>query len=362
MQDSIFKLLKELSESPGASGYEVGVTKLVSAKLKPYVDRVRVDRFSNLIAKKAGGKGKESVMLCAHMDEVGLIVKHVDDEGFLIFETLGGLDARVLPSQRVQVITKDGPIAGVIGCKPPHLQTPKEMESVYKVEDLFIDVGASGKREVESWGIKPGCPVVLERSLEKIGKGSLVSGKALDDRIGCAVMIKVAEEVSNENFDYDIYFGGTVQEELGLRGAKVMAFGITPSFGLVVDSSAAGDAPGLSQKKAPLKVGRGPGITIMDSGFMVSEEVKELMISAAEEHRIPYQLNVVKGGTTDAAYIRLTKEGIPAGSIAVPVRYGHSSVEVASLKDIVNSIKLTIAILKRIDSEKLRTLNEPKPI
>lgn len=362
MRNGLFKLLKELSESLGASGHEREVIKLVSAKLKPYVDEVRIDRFSNLIAKKIGEKSKESVMLCAHVDEVGLIVKHIDDDGFLFFETLGGLDARILPSQRVQVITKDGPITGVIGCKPPHLQTPKEMESAYKMEELFIDVGASSRKEAESWGIKPGCPIALERSLEKIGRGDLVSGKALDDRIGCAIMIKVAEEISNETFDYDIYFGGTVQEELGLRGAKVMAFSITPSFGLVVDSSAAGDTPGLSQKKAPLKVGRGPGITIMDSGFMVSEEVKELMISAAEENRIPYQLNVVKGGTTDAAYIRLTKEGVPAGSIAVPVRYGHSSVEVASLEDVANSIKLTVAILRRIDSEKLRALNEPKPI
>ncbi|MEM3552939.1 MAG: M20/M25/M40 family metallo-hydrolase, partial [Candidatus Bathyarchaeia archaeon] len=319
------------------------------------------DRFSNIVARKSG-EGKGNVMIYAHIDEVGLIIKHIDEEGFLSFETLGGLDAKILPSQRVKILVKNGFITGVIGCKPPHLQTQKEMETPYKIEDLFIDVGAANRKEAESWGIKPGCAAALERSLEKIGKGNLVSGKALDDRVGCAIMVKVAEEVSREKFDFDLYFGGTVQEELGLRGSRVMAFSITPSLGLVIDTSTAGDFPGLNLKKAPLKVGAGPGIIIMDSGFMATEEVKELMISTAEEEKIPYQPVVVKGGTTDAAYIQLTKEGVPVGSIAVPSRYTHSTIEVVSLEDVANTVKLIAAILKRLNSEKLNALNKLKLI
>ncbi|MEM2843749.1 MAG: M42 family metallopeptidase [Candidatus Bathyarchaeia archaeon] len=361
MLNELFNLLKEFSESLGPSGYENEVVKLLSTKIKPYVNEVWVDRFSNIIAKKSGEE-KGSVMIYAHIDEVGLIIKHVDEEGFLTFETLGGLDAKILPSQRVKILVKNGFITGVIGCKPPHLQTQKEMETPYKIEDLFIDIGAANRKEAESWGIKPGCSATLERSLEKIGKGNLVSGKALDDRVGCAIMVKIAEEVAKEKFDYDLYFGGTVQEELGLRGSRVMAFSITPNLGLVIDTSAAGDFPGLSLKKAPLKVDGGPGIVIMDSGFMATEEVKEFMISTAEEEKIPYQPIVIKGGTTDAAYIQLTKEGVPVGSIAIPSRYTHSTIEVVSLEDMANSVKLITAMLKRLNSEKLNALNKPKII
>jgi endoglucanase len=361
MLNELFNLLKEFSESLGPSGYENEVVKLISMKIKPYVNEVWVDRFSNIIAKKSG-EGKNAVMIYAHMDEMGLIIKHIDEEGFLTFETLGGLDAKVLPAQRVKILVNNGFITGVIGCKPPHLQTQKEMETPYKIEDLFIDVGASNRKEAESWGIKPGCSATLERSLEKIGKDNLVSGKALDDRVGCAIMIKVAEEVSKEKFDYDLYFGGTVQEELGLRGSRVMAFSVTPSLGLVVDTSTAGDFPGLTLKKAPLKVGAGPGIIIMDSGFMATEEVKNLIISTAEEEKIPYQPVVIKGGTTDAAFIQLTKEGVPVGSLAVPSRYIHSTIEVVSLEDMANTVKLIVAILKRLNAEKLNALNKPKLI
>ncbi len=361
MLNELFNLLKEFSESSGPSGYENEIVKLISMKLKPYVNEVWIDRFLNIIAKKSG-EGKNSVMIYAHMDEVGLIIKHIDEEGFLTFETLGGLDAKILPSQRVKILVNDGFITGVIGCKPPHLQTQKEMETPYKIEDLFIDVGASNKKEAESWGIKPGCAATLERNLEKIGKGNLVSGKALDDRVGCAIMIKVAEEVAKEKFDYDLYFGGTVQEELGLRGSRVMAFSVTPSLGLVVDTSTAGDFPGLTLKKAPLKVGAGPGVIIMDSGFMATEEIKNLIISTAEEEKIPYQPVVIKGGTTDAAFIQLTKEGVPVGSLAVPSRYTHSTIEIVSLEDMANTVKLIVAILKRLNAEKLNALNKPKLI
>jgi len=323
--------------------------------IAPYVDRAFTDSFSNFIAEKRPKtkEAKRSVMLYAHMDEIGLMVRHIDDKGFLYFESMGGWDPRVLPSQRVRVSTSKGSMIGVVGCKPPHIQTREEMEKAYKVEDLFIDVGARSREEAEKWGVQIGSTVTLERSLERLGKSTLVSGKALDDRIGCAIMADVARRMAEKELDYTLYFGGTVQEEVGLRGAKVAAFGITPSLALVVDDSVAGDVPGVEEKRAPLKVGRGPGITIMDPGFIVSEKVKELLVSAAEEDYIPYQFEVLRGGTTDAASIRTTKTGVPVGVLSVPVRYGHSSVEVVDLQDMVNTMRLVVGVLGRLDEKRL---------
>jgi endoglucanase len=324
----------------------------------PYVDRTFIDNFSNFIAEKRP-KAKEaarSVMLYAHMDEIGLIVKHIDDKGFLYFEPLGAWDPRVLPSQRVSISTSRGPVIGVVGCRPPHIQTREEMEKAYKVEDLFIDIGARSREEAEKWGVQIGSTITIERSLERLGKSTLVSGKALDNRIGCAIMVDVARRMAERGLDYTLYFGGTVQEEVGLRGAKVAAFGITPSLALVVDASIAGDIPGVEEKRAPLKVGKGLGITIMDSGFIVSESVKELLVSSAEEDYIPYQLEVLRGGTTDAASIRTTKTGVPVGVLSVPVRYGHSSVEVVDIQDMVNTTRLVISVLSRLDEKRLEEI------
>ncbi|MCJ7635743.1 M42 family metallopeptidase [Candidatus Bathyarchaeota archaeon] len=330
--------------------------KTLEKMIAPYVDRTFTDGFSNFIAEKHPKTKKEaerSVMLYAHMDEIGLMIKHIDDKGFLFFETIGGWDPRVLPSQRVQISTSKGKITGVIGCKPPHIQTRDEMEKSYKVDDLFIDIGAANKGEAEKWGIQIGSTVTLDRSLEQLGKGTLVSGKALDDRLGCAILVDIARRMAEKELDYTIYYGGTVQEEVDLSGAKVAAFGITPTLALVIDDSLAGDVPGVDEKRAPLKIGKGPGITIMDSGFIISEKVKELLVSAAEDDYIPYQFEVLRGGTTDAATIRTTKTGILVGVLSVPVRYGHSSVEVVDLQDMVNTMRLVISILGRLDEKKL---------
>jgi len=343
----------------GPSGFESQVMKKLEGMIAPYVDRTFTDTYSNLIAEKRPKTAKNSttsVMLCAHMDEIGLMVKQIDDKGFLYFETLGGWDARVLPSQRVHIQTSKGTLSGVIGCKPPHIQTRDEMEKAYETKDLFIDIGATTKEEAVKWGIQVGTTVTFERSIERLGKGTLVNGKALDDRLGCAILVDVARRMNEVELDYTVYYGGTVQEEIDLSGAKVAAFGVTPNLALVIDDSLAGDVPGVDNKRAPLCVGKGPGITIMDSGFILSESVKELMISAADEDYIPYQLEVLRGGTTDAASIKTTKTGVPVGVISVPVRYGHSSVEVVDIQDMVNTLRLVVSILRRLDEKKLQSI------
>ena len=349
-----------MSTISAPSGFESQIVKALEAMIRPYVDRTFTDNFSNFIAEKRPKTKKEtarSVMLYAHMDEIGVMVKHIDDKGFLYFEPVGGWDPRVLPSQRVRVSSPRGSIIGVVGCKPPHIQTREEMEKAYKVEDLFIDIGARSREEAEKWGVQIGSTATLERSLEPLGKSTMVSGKALDDRIGCAIVVDVARRMAEKELDYTLYFGGTVQEEVGLRGARVAAFGITPSLAIVVDSSIAGDVPGVDEKRVPLKVGKGPGITVMDSGFILSEGVKELLVSAADDDYIPYQFEVLRGGTTDAASIRTTKTGVPVGVISIPVRYGHSSAEVVDLQDIVNAMRLVTSVLNRLDEKRLEEIH-----
>ena len=340
----------------GPQASESQVVKTLEAMISPFVDRTFTDSFSNFLAEKRPKTKKEtarSVMLYAHMDEIGLMIKHIDDKGFLFFEPIGGWDPRVLPSQRVQVSASRGPITGVVGCKPPHIQSREDMDKPYKIEELFIDIGASNREEAEKWGVQIGTTATLERSIETLGKGTLVSGKALDDRIGCAILVDVARRMAEKELDYTLFFSGTAQEEVSLGGAKVATFGITPSLAIVIDDSIAGDVPGVDEKRAPLKLGKGPGITIMDSGFIISESVKELLVSAAEDDYIPYQFEVLRGGTTDAASIRTTKTGVPVGVLSIPVRHGHSSVEVVDLQDMVNTMRLVISVLSRLDQKRL---------
>ena len=353
--EELFNILSRLTSLPGPSGSESEIVKALESMIGPYADQTSVDGFYNFVAeKRSKSKTAQSVALYAHMDEIGAMVKYIDEKGYLYFEPLGGWDPRVLPSQRVHVATARGTITGVVGCKPPHIQTREEFEKAYKLDDLFIDIGARSRDEASKWGIKVGSTVTLQRTLEALGKGTLVSGKAIDDRVGCAIIADVARRMAERELDYTLYYVGTTQEETSLKGAKVSAFGMTPSLALVIDDTTGGDMPGVDEKRAPIKLGMGPSITIMDSGFMISEKVRQLLVSAAEDDYIPYQLEVLRGGTTDAATIQSTKIGVPTGVISVPVRYGHSSVEVLDLQDMANAMRLVVSVLTRLDEKRLQ--------
>jgi len=339
------EMLEKLSNAYGVTGREEEVADLMKKFLKPYVDEVREDKLGNVIGIRRGKKDALKVMLAAHMDEIGLLVKAITKDGFLLFTKIGGIDDRVLLAQKVIVCTEKGPLHGIVGSKPPHIQKEEERKKVVTFDDLFVDVGAETEKEARSMGVKIGDVMVFDVRFGKIGK-DIVIGKALDDRVGCAVMVEVLKRLKKT--DCTVYAVGTVQEEVGLRGAQTSAFGIDPDVGFALDVTVAGDMPFLREGDAPIRMRKGPSVSVADSGLITHPKVLRLLANAAEEEKIPYQLETGLQGSTDAARIALTREGVPSGVISVPTRYIHSATLMLSLQDAENVIKLAVAAIQKI--------------
>jgi endoglucanase len=339
------ELLERLSNAVGVSGREDEVAEVVRAELQGHVDEIRRDAMGNLIAVRKGSD--PSCMVAAHLDEIGLMVKHIDEKGFIRFVPLGGWFEQTLLNERVVFRTKRGPVYGVIGSKPPHLLEEEERKKPVKVENMFIDVGARSEAEVKEAGIGVGSVACLDRQVRPLLNGR-VTGKAFDNRAGLAVMI---EAIKNTKSKHTLYAVGTVQEEVGLKGAKTSAFGLRPSVALALDVSLPGDYPGMEKKDSSLELGKGPSLTVTDAsgrGIIVSEAVLRWLTETAEAHGIPYQLDVARGGTTDATAISLTRAGIPTGVISIPTRYLHSGVEVLDLSDLKAASELVARALERV--------------
>ncbi|WP_457550659.1 M42 family metallopeptidase [Archaeoglobus sp.] len=341
----MFELLKKLSNAHGISGYEDEIRESVKAELESYVDEIRVDKLGNLICIKNGSEFKE--MVCAHMDEIGFMVKHIDDKGFIRFTPIGGWFSQIALGQRVILHGSKGKVYGVIGCKPPHVMKDEERRKAIEFKDMFIDVGAESKDDVKEMGVEIGTPITIDRELVKIG--NRVTGKALDDRAGLAVMIEALKRTKS---DATIYAVATVQEEVGLKGARVSAFAIEPDVALALDVCVATDFPGADSLHMDVKLGKGPTITIADAsgrGLIATKNVLSWLKETAEKNEIPYQLEVAEGGTTDATAIQLTKAGIPSGVVSIPARYIHSPVEVVDMRDMENSANLVARALERAE-------------
>ncbi len=341
----MFELLKKLCDAHGISGYEDEVREIVKAELESYVDEIKVDKLGNLICIKNGSEFKE--MVCAHMDEIGFMVKHIDDKGFIRFTPIGGWFSQIALGQRVILHGSKGKVYGVVGCKPPHVMRDDERKKAVEFKDMFIDVGAESKEEVRDMGIEIGTPITIDRELVKMGKR--VTGKALDDRAGLAVMIEALKRTKS---DATIYAVATVQEEVGLKGARVSAFAIEPDVALALDVCVATDFPGAESTHMDIRLGKGPAITIVDAsgrGLIATRNVIRWLKETAEKNEIPYQLEVAEGGTTDATAIQLTKAGIPSGVVSIPARYIHSPVEVVDMRDMENSANLVARALERAE-------------
>ncbi len=338
-------LLKKLADAPGVSGFEDEVRDIMINELKDSVDKIEIDQLGNLIATRNGKPDGKKIMLAAHMDEIGLMIRYIDKNGFIKFSKIGGINDQMLLNQEVSIHTSNGIVTGVIGSKPPHRMKEAERKKVIDYENMFIDIGVSDKEEAEKI-VKLGDPITIKQEFTELGK--LYKGKALDNRIGCAVLVEVMKKAES---DATIYGVGTVQEEVGLKGAKTAAFKLNPDMALALDVTIAGDHPGIKEEDAPAKTGKGPGIILTDAsgrGLITHPKIKELLISVADEEEIPYQLEVSEGGTTDATAIHLTREGIPTGVISPPTRYIHTPVSVVAMEDVENAVKLILAVLERI--------------
>ena len=337
------ELLERLSNAHGVSGSEGSVLSIIKKELKGYVDEIREDAMGNLIAVRRGNKFK--VMLAAHMDEIGLMVKYIDDKGFVRFVALGGWYAPTLYNQRVVLHGSKGKCFGVIGGKPPHMMDDEERKKGVKVDDMFIDVGASNRAEVIQLGIDIGTPVTIDREFAALANDR-VTGKAFDNRAGVVMLIKTLKAVESPFTIYGVF---TVQEEVGLKGARTSAYALDPDCAIATDVTIPGDHPGMEMKDAAVEMGKGPVITIVDSsgrGLIANRKVVKWLKDAAEANNIPVQVEVGSGGTTDATAIHLTKGGIPSTTLCIPSRYIHSPVEVLDLRDIEAAVDLLVAALK----------------
>jgi len=343
--DGLRDLLERLSNAHGVSGHEGSSRDIIKHELTPYVDEMRTDAFGNLIATKKGSG--PSVMLSAHMDEIGLSAKYIDENGFIYFIGIGGWFDQTLLNQRVMLHGTNGAIAGVIGSKPPHILEEEERKKPILIKDMFIDVGASNAEEVQGLGVTIGTPVTIDRQFTPLSN-NLVTGKALDDRAGCAMMI---EAMKRTNATTTIFAVGSTQEEVGLKGAKTASFGLNPDVAIATETNIAGDHPGIEKKLAHLELGKGPSVTVVDGsgrGLITPDSVLRWTEETAATAQIAYQRDVSSGGTTDATAINLTRAGIPAGVVSVVTRYLHTPVEVLDLTDLDASAELIARMLESV--------------
>jgi putative aminopeptidase FrvX len=337
-------LFKKVCEIPGAPGFEHAIRKFVCETVKPFVDELRVDNIGNVITLKKGKNNpdQKKVMVAAHMDEIGFIVTHIDEKGFLWFNTLGGFDPKTLTAQRV-IIHGTQDIMGVMGSKPVHVMSPEEKNKPARTEDFFIDLGLP-KEEVDKY-ISIGTPVTRERSM--IEMGECINCKSIDNRVSVYILLEVLKCLSDPA--YDVYGVFTVQEEVGLRGAQVAAHAIDPDFGIGLDTTIAYDVPSARPQDKVTELGKGTAIKIMDSSAIADSRMVDFLKKTANAHQIKWQPEILTAGGTDTAPLqKMGKNGSIAGAISIPTRHIHQVIEMAHKSDILNSIQLLKAALEEI--------------
>ncbi len=338
------ELLKELCESAGVPGREGRLREIVCRELEPLADDIRVDALGNLIALKKASKTRKpkKLMIAAHMDEIGFVVSHIDDRGWLRLVPLGGHDPRNMVAQRVVVSGPKKDLPGLLypGIRPPHIATPADRDRKLAVKDFVVDLylpAAKVKREVEV-----GSMVTLQRDFAEIGDG--ISCKAMDNRIALYMMIRAMQ--SAKAFGFDTYAVATVQEEIGLRGAQVSAFGVDPDIGVALDTTLAVDLPGVPEYEQVTRLGEGAAIKLLDASSISHPGLVAHLKALAKKRKIKYQMEILPLGGTDAGAMQRVRAGVPVATISVPTRYIHSSVELVDKKDLKGGVDLLTAFVE----------------
>ena len=355
MVDKTFELLRELTEAPGISGYEHDVREIIRRRLEK-LTVIEQDRLGSIVCRKRGSSETPRIMIAGHMDEIGFIVKLITDEGFIRFSPLGGWWGHVLLSQRVVIKGKKGDVPGLIGSKPPHILTDEERKKVLDPKDMYIDIGATSGEEVKEAGIRPGDPIVPVFPFTLSATGKTYMGKAFDDRVGCALVIAITENLVKESHPNTVYGVGTVQEEVGLRGARTSAWVVEPDVGLTMEVTVAGDVPDVKKEDAQAKLGKGPAIVIRDGSMIPNLRLRDLFIETAEELQIPFQFDLLERGGTDSGAIHLHRQGVPNLVVAVPTRHIHSHAGVIHRDDYDMTVRLVTAVIRKLDSETVAAL------
>ncbi len=335
----MYPLLEQLSNARGIAGQEIEVRRILRDAASDLVDSVETDALGNLIARKRPANTTDKrlrVMIAAHMDEVGFLVVKTNDDGTLKFRSVGGIDARILPGKRVCIGEKALP--GVILQKPTHLQSDNDQRSVTSIDNLVIDTGGAQ-------GIKPGDMITFESSYGEVGR--LLKGKAFDDRVGCLMLV----ELLARDYPCEVVGVFTVQEEIGLRGARVAAYAVEPDIGFALEGTIADDLPKESDTSSTTELGKGPAISVMDRSVYADRRLVDLLIRTAEEHGIPWQIKQPGIGGTDAGAIHLARAGVPSVAVAVPCRYIHAPAALLDPADLAHTVELMAKTLEKLSEQ-----------
>ena len=353
--DSTEHLLKELTEVHGVPGYEAEVRALMRRYLEP-LGALEQDKIGSVVCRQPGAADTPRVMLAAHMDEIGFMVKHVTKEGFLKFVQLGGWFDQVLLGQRVVVKSAKGDVVGVMGAKPPHLLTAEERTKVVEKKTMYIDIGASTAEEVAAAGVRVGDSVVPLADFRILANPKTYLSKAFDDRVGCAAMVQVMQELLTSGHPNALYGAATVMEEVGLRGATTSVELVNPDVAIVLESDIAGDVPNIKEEECAVKMGKGPSLLMYDARMIPNLRLRDLVMDTAQELGQPLQVSVMEGGATDGASIHLYGLGVPTVVLAVPARHIHSHSAIIHRDDFDGLVRLVVALVRKLDAETVARL------
>jgi putative aminopeptidase FrvX len=355
--DFTLNLLKELTETPGVSGYEAPIRSVIRRYLEKYGELTQ-DKIGSVICRKQGSSDKPRIMLAGHMDEIGFMVKQITPEGFIRFLPLGGWFDQVLLGQRVVIQTQKGDVVGVIGAKPPHLLPADERDKVVKRKDMYIDIGASSKDDVDAAGIQLGDPIVPRADFVELAGGMTYLSKAFDDRVGTALVISAMQELQQKNHPNTVYGVATVMEEVGIRGATTSVRAVDPDVAIVLESDIAGDVPGIKPEESSVKLGQGPTVIIFDARMIPNIRFRDIVLETAKQIGVPVQLSAIEGGATDGGAIHLHGIGVPTIVIGVAARHIHSHSSIIHRHDYDNALKLLSALIDRLDARTVASLTE----
>jgi endoglucanase len=350
--DATARLMKELTEAHGPSGSEGPVGKIVMNHLSSLVSEVSVDGLGSIIGTLKGSFDRPRIMLAAHMDEVGFIVKTITSDGFVYMNPVGGWRDQVLLAQRWVIMTRKGPVSAVSGSKTPHVMSQEERERGVPMREVFLDVGARSRDEAgEIMGIQPGDPIAPDSPFQIMANGEYYMGKAWDDRVGLVLMIEALRRLQSRKHPNTILAVATVQEEIGLRGAHTSTAIATPDLGISLEVGVAADYPGIDAKQAQEALGKGPGIFLLDSSMIPNRRLRDFIVGVAQRNRIPFQYEVLTGYGEDGSEIQRFSSGRPSINLTVPTRYLHSHIGILSRKDFDKAVDLLVAVLMELDQK-----------
>ncbi|MFV0499054.1 MAG: M42 family metallopeptidase [Bacilli bacterium] len=347
------KQIKEYCDAAAPAGFEKEAYDVMKTHIQAYSDDLSQDKLGSLIAlKKSNVDSAPKVMLAGHLDEIGFIITKIDDNGFLKFQPLGGWWSQVMLSQKMEVVnSKKERFIAVIGSKPPHSLTPEEVSKPMKMDAMYLDLGVGSKEEVEKLGINIGDFVVPHCEFTQMANKKYLLAKAWDNRIGCYIVGEVFKRINGKNLEVDIYGVGTVQEEVGCRGAKTTANMINPDLGISIDVGLAGDCPGNESDTFQSKLGGGPLITLYDSGMIGHRGLRDYIVNIAKKSNIDFQFSGLNGGSTDGSAIHVAHDGSPTLYIGLATRYIHSNVGIIHYDDIESTIDLLVQFILKLNKE-----------